>query len=135
MAQTGIIDGATIALYVGGTKISNGTSGELDISMSTRETTNKDSSGWKTSLSALKSWTTSYEGLFAEDATYGYDDLFAAITAGTAVTAMISSGVTGDKKYTGSVIITNLKRSHPMYANATFSCTLEGTGALTEATI
>lgn len=135
MATSGIVNGTLIALYVGGTKIANLISNDLDLTMSTRETTHKDTSGWKTILGSTMSWTCSAEGMFAEDATYGFDDLFAVFTARAAVTVMTSSQVTGDKKYSGSALLTGLSRSHGYEENAQFSCTFEGTGALTEATI
>jgi hypothetical protein len=135
MATTGIVNGTLIAIYVGGTKVANLVSNDLDISMATRETTNKDTSGWKTALGSTMSWTASAEGMFAEDATYGFDDLFAVLTARNAVTVMTSSQVSGDKKYTGSALLTSLTRSHGLEENTSFSCSFEGTGALTEATI
>lgn len=135
MATSGITNGTLIGLYVGGTKIANLISNDLDISMATRETTNKDSGGWKSSLGGALSWTCSAEGYFDEIATYGFDELFAVLTARTAVTVMISSQVTGDKKYSGSALLTSLKRSHPTEDNVTFSCSCEGTGVLTEATV
>jgi hypothetical protein len=48
---------------------------------------------------------------------------------------MISSAITGDKKYSGSALLTNLKRTAGLEDNATFTVSFEGTGALTEATI
>lgn len=136
MAQTaGIINGTLIGIYVAGTKVANATSNDLDLSMALRETTNKDTSGYKTSLGGILSWTCSGEGFFAEDAAYGFDDLFAVWAARTAVTVMISSQVSGDKKYTGSALLINLKRTAPLEANTTFTVSFEGTGALTEATI
>ena len=135
MATAGITNGTLISLYVAGTKISAGTSMDLDISMATRETTNKDSAGWKSALGSTMSWSCSSEQMFAEDSTYGYDDLFAVLTARAAVPVMVSSGVSGDKKYSGSALLTNLKRTAPLEGNVTFTVSFEGTGALTEATI
>lgn len=135
MAQTvGIINGTLIGVYVGSTKIANATSGDLDISMATRETTNKDSAGWKSSLGSTLSWSCSAEGMFAEDAAYGYDDLFTAMIARTAVAIKVSSEVVGDKLYSGNALITNLKRTAPLEGNVTFTCSFEGTGVLAEST-
>ena len=136
MAGTsGIVNGTLIALYVGGTKIANLVSNDLDITMATRDTSNKDTAGWKTILGGMMNWACSAEGQFADDATYGFDELFAVLTARTAVTVMISSQVTGDSKYTGSALMTNLKRTSPFEQNSTFTCSFEGTGALAVATI
>lgn len=132
---SGISNGTLIALYDGTTKVANLLTNDLDITMATRDTTNKDTSGWKTAAGGLLSWSCSAEAHFDEAASYGFSHLYARIVAATAFTVMVSSQVTGDKKYTGSALLTNLKRTHPNQESATFSVTLEGTGALTEATI
>ncbi|MFZ4797048.1 MAG: phage tail tube protein [Bacteroidia bacterium] len=135
MATTGIVNGTLIGIYVAGTKVANAMSNDLDISMAVRDTTNKDTAGWKTGLGGMMNWSCSGEGLFAEDAAYGFDDLFAVLTARVSVTVMISSAITGDKKYSGSALLTNLKRTAGLEDNATFTVSFEGTGPLTEATI
>ena len=135
MATTGIVNGTAIAIYVGGTKVANLISNDFNLSMATRETTNKDTSGWETSLGGLKSWECTAEGMFAEDASYGYNDLYAVFIAGTAVTIMTSSQVSGDNKYTGQALLTKLDRAHGLEDNTTFTCSFKGTGAPTKAVI
>lgn len=132
---SGIVNGTLIGVYKDGVLIARAVSSDLDITMATRETTNKDSAGWKTSLGSTLSWSCTAEAMFEEHLAGGYPYQFATITARTAVTVMISSGVSGDKKYTGSALMTNLKRSHPLEGNVTWSCSFEGTGVLTEANI
>ena len=135
MAQTpGIINGSIIGIYVGSTKILNGKSISFSIKMATRDTTNSDTSGYKTALGGLLSWDMSGDYLFAEDASYGFDDIFGLITARAAVTVKISSEVVGDKLYTGSAFITSLDREGSTEENVTFKVSFEGTGALTEST-
>lgn len=134
MATAGIPSGTLIGLYVGATKVGNLTANGFSVNIQTRETTNKDTGGWDTFLASNGTWTMDAEGFFAEDATYGYEDLYDALVAKTAVTIMTSSEVTGDKTYTGSAIITSLERSHPDKENVTFSVSFQGTGSLTKAT-
>ena len=130
---SGIQNGTLIALYIGSTKIANLVSNDLDLTMAVRDTTNKDNSGFKTGLGGMLSWSCSAEGMFDEAASYTFAHLFSVWQARTAVTVMLSSAVTGDHKYSGSALLTSLKRSNPLEANTTFSCSFEGTGALTEA--
>lgn len=132
MATTGIGNGSLIGVYIGNTKILNGTTSKFGIKMATRDTTNKDTSGWKTALGGLLNWEGSGDFLFAEDASYGFSDLFAAITARTAVTIKISSEVVGDNYYSGSAFLTSLDKDDTMEANSTFSVSFEGTGVLAE---
>jgi hypothetical protein len=75
------------------------------------------------------------EGLFAEDAAYGYEDLWDAWSARTKLVLTYSDAVADDIEYSGSVYITSLDRTDGMEESATFSVSFEGTGALTKATI
>jgi predicted secreted protein len=137
MATSGIVNGSLIGFYVAGVKVANATAVSFEVNTDLRETTNHDSAGYETNLAGKNSWSASCEGWFAEDATSGggYDDFFALWLAKAPFTAMISSGVSGDKKYTGSVLLTNLKRDGGTEDNVKFSVSVKGTGALTEATI
>lgn len=130
---SGIMNATLVGLYVNGSvKIANAVSHDLDLSMAVRDTTNKDNAGWQTGLGGLKSWTCSAEAMFDQSANYTFDQLFALYDARTAITVYLSTGVIGDKKYSGSALITGLKKSAAAEANVTFSVTLQGTGALVE---
>lgn len=132
---SGIVNGTLIGLYVGGTKIANLVSNDLDLTMATRDTSNKDTVGWKTSLGGLMSWACSAEGMFDEAASYTFTQLFDVFIARKAVTVVTQSAVTGDHSYTGTALMTSLKLSAPNEANSTFTVQFEGTGQLTKATI
>lgn len=134
MATTGIINGTDFLLYVGGTKVYHTTSHSLSFSMDTRDATTKDSGGWRDLLEATKSWSMSGDGLVALDATYGFSDLFAVLTARTAVVVKFSTETAGDTYYTGNGYLTSLDMDSPTEDNSSFSFTFEGTGALTEYT-
>ena len=130
---SGVMNATLIGLYLNGSvKIANCVSTDLDLSMAVRDTTSKDSGGWQTGLGGLKSWSCTAECLFDQSANYTFDQLFALYDARTVFTAYLSTTVTGDKKYSGSVLITSLKKGGGKEENVTFSVSLQGTGALTE---
>ena len=136
MAQTvGPINGTLVKIEVGGSEVAHLTSVTQSFSMATRDASSKDSAGWKESLEGQKSWTMAGDGLFAEDSTYGYEDLYDAWLARTQVTVKQTDSVVGDVEYSGAAYITSLERSSPNEDTATFSVTFEGTGAITKATI
>lgn len=135
MATTGKPNGTLICIYIGGVKVSHLTTNSHQVQMAIRDTSTKDSGGWKEGAGGQLSWSASCEGYFAEDATYGYEDLYDALIARTTLTVMISSAVTGDVKYTGSALITSLERTSPLEETVTFTCSLEGISSLVKATI
>ena len=133
---SGIMNATLVgAFFNGAVKIANCVSTDMDISVAIRDTTSKDSAGWKTGAPGLRSWSGSASCKFDQSANYTYDQLFALVDARTTFTFYWSTGVTGDKKYAGSAIITSLKKSSPMEDNVTFECSFEGTGALAETII
>lgn len=133
---SGIMNGSLVGVYVNGSvKVANCVTSEFSITMAVRDTTNKDNSGWKTGLGGVKSWSGSCSGMFDQLANYTFDQLFALIDARTPITLYFSTTVTGDKKYSGSALITSLKKTFPAEENVTFDMSFEGTGALTETTL
>jgi len=135
MATTNIINGTLLKVYVDGTAIAKTTSATLNLSMATRDASNKDSSGWKDVLEGLREWTIDGDFLQAEDAAYGYDDLFALINGRTSVTLKFMSNVSGDKYYQGTAYLTSLSREAPLEDNVSGSFSFEGSGALSEKTL
>jgi predicted secreted protein len=136
MAQTaGIINGTLAKIEVGGTVVAFVTSTGISQAMSTRDASSKSSAGYKEALEGQRSWSMTGEGLFAEDAAYGYEDLWDAWDARTKLVLTYSDAVADDIEYSGSVYITSLDRTDGMEESATFSVSFEGTGALTKATI
>ena len=57
------------------------------------------------------------------------------LLAGTEVTVVMTSNVTGDLKLSGGAFFSNLTLSAPNNDAATFSASIQGTGALTVGTI
>lgn len=135
MPSTGINNGTLLTIYVGGTAVAHSTSASLSLNMSTRDATTKSSSGWSDKLEGVRDWSMSGECFFAEDAAYGYEDIFDLVNGRTTATVKYSSSVTGDKEYTGTAYFTSLERTAPTEDSETYSFSLEGTGALAKATI
>lgn len=135
MAQTtGKLNGTDLLVYVGGTKIYHATNHDMSVSMDTRDVTTKDSAGWGEILEAALHWSMSGEGLVADDATYGYKELFDVIIARTAVVVKFSTEESGDAYFQGSAFLTDLPMTAPTEDNVGFNFTFEGTGVLTKFT-
>ena len=142
MATTGLVNGTLIALYkdVSGTltKIANLTSTDFELTKDTIDATNKDGSNYKEFLVGLSNWTMSCQGIFEEDGSttnFSPKDLLDDMIAGDAITVVMTSNVTGDLKLTGSAVMTSFAWNAPVNDVATFSCSLQGSGALTVGTV
>ena len=144
MASTGIANGTDIALYryVAGTavKVANLTSNSFSRSTAMRDSSNKDTGGYETSLPGRKSWTVSADGFFSEDNNgvdseiFGFNDLEDDWRNDRELLIMYGSQVSGDIFYKGKVYIESLENTDPDMENSTFSITLRGTGSLSRFT-
>jgi len=143
MASTGITNGTLIAIYkdVSGTltKIANATSNDFSITKDMIETTNKDSAGAKEYIAGEYGYTMSVEGMFEEDASVGasisWKEILTDLIAGTSVTIVMTSNVSGDIKLSGAAFFSDLNLTAPRNDVATFTASIQGTGALTVGTI
>ena len=143
MATTGITNGTLIAIFkdISGTltKIANATSNDFTITKDMIETTNKDSAGAKEYIAGQYGYTMSVEGMFEEDGSVGalisWKEIITDLLAGTSVTIVMTSNVTGDLKLSGSAFFNDLKLTAPQNAVSTFTASIQGTGALTVSTI
>jgi TP901-1 family phage major tail protein len=144
MATTGPVNGTLISIYkdVSGTlkKIANATSHSFDVSKDMIDVTSKDSAGAKEFIAGEYGYTLNVEAIFEDDASVGatqqsFKDLATDLLAGTLLTIVISTNVTGDEKYTGTAFFTSLSLSAPNNDKATWTGTLQGSGALTIGTV
>jgi len=112
------------------------TNASLSISMETRDTSNKDSAGFRELLGGQRSWSLAGDGLVVYSLTGadGYSDLFGYWNNRTNLYIKFGSVSGGEKNYSGRGFITSLDQEAGVEDNATFSFSLEGTGALTETT-
>ena len=112
------------------------TSASLSVSMETRDTSNKDSAGWRELLEGQKSWSLSGDGLVTYNiaSADGYSDLWGYLTARTKLYVKFGSTTTDEKYYSGQGFLTSLDQEAGMEDNVTYSFSFEGTAALSEAT-
>lgn len=134
MASTKL-NGTKIGLYYSGSKIGAATSHSLSLQTETADVTTKDSAGWKEIIPTLKSFTIDMDALLTYDETVGYEALMDAMTSRTPVYFKLSTEVTGDEKFYGMGYITSLEQNAPQEDATTYSCSIEGSGALTRATV
>lgn len=138
MATAGTVNGRVVKIYTGalpGTAITCLTNSTLTKSLATRDTSCKDTSGnWANNIAGQQSWTLSGEGNFAFDSANGAVQLDAIFDDATSVVVSIA-GVSGDKRWYGNALLTELSFAFPDNENSTFSFTFTGTGALTQASI
>lgn len=135
MATTGKVNGTKIGLYVGGVLVASATSHTLNIEANMIDVSSKDSAGWAEFIGGQKTWSIDGEYLFHFDAANGYEELYDSWNARTSVTAMFSTEVSGDIKFSGSAFVTSLPLEAPMEDATTYSVSLQGTGALTKGTV
>ena len=139
MATTGQVVGYLVKIYTGtapGTAITCQTEASLELGVNMTDTTCKDTDpGWESKKPSRKNWSMSGSGYFSYDGTNGFSQLFAAYLAGTAVTVRISTGVTGDKAYSGSAFVESLSKTAGIDDTVSFDFTFAGNGAIAETTI
>jgi len=143
MATNGVINGTKFGVYAAGTKIGYATSASISMNHSLRDTSTKDSGGWRDQLEGQRDWECSVEGMviFLDSAggaisDVTMDELFTSyIATRTEFTLMFSTEVTGDLKWTGQAFLTSLSADTPNEDSSTWSGSFSGTGALTQATV
>ena len=137
-----ILNGTDVKVYDGsGLLVAYAQNGSININHSTREITNKESAGWKESLEGLRDWSVDVDGAYAwTDAAgsvlaNGFEDVIATYIltrASLTVKFGTSAGATGDVLYSGTAWVTSGSASAGTEDSATYSLSLEGTGALTQ---
>lgn len=138
MATTGVINTKLLRWQVGSTPvtITCQKDASLSINNETRDITCKDSGQWKDNLYGQTSWEGSGSGLASFDGTFSVDELTDLVINQTVSPVVFTTGVTGDIKWSGSVIWTKLDiNSNGTNENVEVSYSFMGTGALTKATI
>lgn len=142
MAQTtGIINSSSIRVFLGTSDDSEVVLDhvtECSISMTTdmRDITTKTSGGYRELLPGLKSASMSVSGLFAEDATNGYNQLIDHQLAGDKLFVIFTNtgdgavANTGDEQFDISGYISSLEQTAGVEDNVGFSMTIEVTGTV-----
>jgi hypothetical protein len=136
MATAGTVLAKYLKMYVGSIAITCQVDASVSLSTNMIQTTCKDSGADAAVLPGEKSWEMSVTGNLAYDATYGWNELLTAHQNQTLLVLVLQTGVTGDKKLTGSAYINSLSQTSSGNDEAvTFDAGFTGTGALVSATI
>lgn len=114
------------------TKVGGQRGATLNRSADTVETTSKDSDGYKSYEASFKDWSIDADGLIVTDDA-GWVEMEDAFEAGSKLKVQFVTA-SGDK-YDGSVIITDFPVEAPYDDMATYSVTLQGTGAPVKTTV
>lgn len=143
MATNGVINGTKFAVYAAGTKVAFATSASISINHNLRDTSTKDSGGWRDQLEGQRDWEVSVEGmLIFVDGSGGaitgatFDELYTTyIATRTEFELKFSTEITGDYKWTGNAFLTSLSADTPNEDSSTWSGSFSGTGVLTQAAV
>lgn len=138
-----ILNGTELKIYSSGTTnlVAFAQNCTLTVNNTTREITNKESAGYKEVLESLRDWSIDVDGAYAwTDAsgtalTDGADDLIETNILANRLQFDVIFGdtaSTSDVSYAGKVYITSASMTGGTEDTATYSLTLEGTGALTQ---
>ena len=140
MAQTtGVMNGTDMAVYFASTEgsevlIGHATSCTFDFTHDSRDTTTKDSAGWLERLEGLRSGSVSTEHLFAEDATVGFDELWAG-DRGEVFVIFTPKEVAGNTRIRMAARISSLSISGGVEDNVTYSASFDSSGVITREVI
>ena len=138
-----ILNGTELKIYSSGTTnlVAFAQNCTLTVNNTTREITNKESAGYKEVLESLRDWSIDVDGAYAwtnasgTALTDGVDDLIQTNILANRVQFDVIFGdtaSTSDVSYAGKVYITSASMTGGTEDTATYSLTLEGTGALTQ---
>tara|TARA_R100001224_G_scaffold22468_1_gene11536 strand:+ start:224 stop:649 length:426 start_codon:yes stop_codon:yes gene_type:complete len=139
-----IFNGTDLILKVspsdGGTeaKLMHSQNVSLSMNVDTIDISTKDSSGFRDLLGGQKSFSLSADGLMDFAGVAGDtepDELFDQMFARTAVTFTFALATPAGYTITGSGFITSLEISGGTEDAPTYSCSIEGTGALTKTAV
>ena len=96
------LDGQVLKVYIDTVLLGYVTEQSFDISANMIETSNKDSGKFAEFIAGRTTSTLSVSAMHQFDATEGYKEMFADITAGTEVSVVISNENAGDYEWTAT---------------------------------
>ncbi len=138
-----ILNGTELKVYSAGTTnlVAFAQNCTLNVNHSPREITNKESAGYKEILEGLRDFSIDIDGAYAwtnaagAALTDGVDDVLETnvLNARQAVSFIFGdTAATSDISYSGSGFITSVSLTGGTEDTATYSMSIEGTGALTQ---
>ena len=139
MATTGVINTTLLRVYVGSVAYACAVDAALSFTRDLRDATCKDSGSWRDILPGRMSGTVTLTGLYKDtDAPTdgGAIDIYDDFVAGTNVTILYSTEVSGDTYWSCPAYITAWGLSSSgSEDNVTYDATFELTGAATKGTV
>ena len=143
MATDGVINGTKFGVYVASTKVAYASSASISMNHNLRDTSTKDSGGWRDQLEGQRDWEVSVEGMLIFTNLDGTavtgltaNELYSTyIYTRTQFELKFSTEVTGDIKWTGQAFLTSLSADTPNEDSSTFSASFSGTGELVQAAV
>ena len=135
MASSGIEKGIHY-ITLAGTQITHLINVSYDVSNALRNITTKDSTSNQSEFGpGPATHTMSASAYFAEDASYGFNEIQALCAAGTSVAIVFTTGVSGDVNWTNTgYIATTGQQSPNLDGSGTIEVTLQLTGVVTQGT-
>jgi len=129
------IDGTKLLIKIGGNVVTALTSNNMSNEVDMIETTSKDSDGHKTFIAGEDTGTFDIEALNDPSGTQNEEDIIDALLAKVPVTVYWGGIEVGDVYWTASALIQSVTCNGPKNEVASYSATLQRTGAITKATV
>ncbi len=140
MAQTtGVMNATDMAVYFSTTEgsevlVAHAQSCSFDFTHDARDTTTKDSAGYRELAEGLRSASISTEHLYAEDATVGLDELFAA-NRDKVYVLFTPKEVAGNTRIRFEARLSSISMSAGVEDNVTYSASFDSSGTITREVI
>ena len=129
--MAGIINGSVYLLKIAGSALPDQTEGSISLSMETRDTTSKDSSGFRELLESTRSGSISVSGLVDEATGQAVSTLMGHFAARTSFAIIFGLDATADNHFTcATAFVTSIEASGGTEDNVTYSATIELSGSI-----
>lgn len=129
MQTVGKINATLITMTSGGVQLTHLTGVNLNLSHSPRDATSKDSAGDEEVLEGMKSGEFTADYWDADDATFGFIDLYTTFKNRTPTAVVLGTNVVGDSDFTAAkCYITSLTRGGGVEETATGSVSFKISG-------
>ena len=121
-------NGTSFSVSIGGVTVGQSTTASISLDADTIDVSTKESSGYQEVIQGQKSGTIDFEGLVDLGENTDGGAVYTYWTAGTSVAWIFSDGT---NQLAGNGIVTNLSIDAPMEDVATYSGSIQITGAVT----
>ena len=121
----------TVTVTYDGVTAVNVTGFSLEVNKETVDITSFSSAGWKAFLVDLKDWSISYDAIVARTGTGTYETMLVDLLADTTSKAVTFVDSAATTTFSGNGHLTSLSLSGSVGDKQTYSCSIQGTGALT----